>query len=290
MKKFIGISLPFFLLLTNTPGGPLPLASRHPIAIGMPLALQSDSNKIEHKLDGSTSEWPDSLFENDKETNISYAVDNDAAGLFIAMEIPDFPEQMKIMRMGMKLFIDLKGKKKENMGIEFPVKSTLSTGAGASPTESGEGMKERMRSSLMLNMIFLRIFGFEGQDETQNKGLMMNGNANIAFSWDTADVMHLEYLVPLVMLGDIKSFQDKMISIGWKINGMDNSSAITTSVTPTGSMGSGRRSSGRSPGRTSSTGTGTSGPTSKERFDKMMKEQNFWTKYTFTFSPGSKGF
>jgi hypothetical protein len=122
MKKFIGISLPVILLL-NTPGDPRPLATRH-----LPLAHQADSNKIEHILDGTTTEWPDSLFENDKETNISYAVDNDAASLYIAMEIPDFPEQMKLMRMGMKLFIDLKGKKKENMGIEFPVKSFIKPG------------------------------------------------------------------------------------------------------------------------------------------------------------------
>jgi hypothetical protein len=133
----------------------------------------------------------------------------------------------------------------------------------------------------MLNMIFLRVFGVEGQDETQNKGLMMDGNANIAFTWDTADVMHIEYLVPLTMVGDIKSLQDKTISIGWKINGMDNSST-TTSGTPTPGVISGRRSSGRSPVRTTSSGAGTSGTTSKERFDKMMKEQNFWTKYTFS--------
>jgi hypothetical protein len=287
MKKFVGISLPVILLLNYMPGGSLSLAPdcfRYlPIAIGMPLALQTDSNKIEHTLDGSTTEWPDTLFENDKGTTISYAVDNDANGLFVGMRIPDFPEQIKIMRMGMKMFIDLKGKKKENMGIEFPVKSALSPGAGTGPAESGEGMKERMRSSLMLNMIFLRVFGVEGQDETQNKGLMMNGNANIAFTWDTADVMHIEYLVPLAMLGDIKSLQDKTISIGWKINGMDISSTTTTSVTPTGVSGSGRRSSGRSGARTTGSPTGTSGVPSRESFDKMMKEQNIWTKYTFTF-------
>ncbi len=82
----------------------------------------TDSGIINHVLDGSTTEWPDDRFEMDKGTNIKYAVDNNAENLFLALIIPDFRTQMKMMRLGMNLYIDMKGKKKENRGIEFPVK------------------------------------------------------------------------------------------------------------------------------------------------------------------------
>src|SRR5258706_10458035 len=81
-----------------------------------------DTAIINHVLDASIDEWPAEKFEQDKETNIKYAIDNDAQHLYIAMVIPAFSTQLKMMRQGMDLYIDLKGKKKQGRGIEFPVK------------------------------------------------------------------------------------------------------------------------------------------------------------------------
>src|SRR5678809_627757 len=73
----------------------------------------ADTAIINHVLDANIDEWPAEKFEQDNETNIKYAIDNDAQNLYIAMVIPGFPTQMKMMRQGMNLYIDLKGKKKQ---------------------------------------------------------------------------------------------------------------------------------------------------------------------------------
>ncbi|HSU28059.1 MAG TPA: hypothetical protein VLJ68_06745 [Chitinophagaceae bacterium] len=85
----------------------------------------ADSTIIEHHLDGSIAEWPAGKFSTDEETKIRYMADNDSINLYLALSVPDQGMQMKMSRIGMKLYIDLKGKKKESMGIEFPLKKII---------------------------------------------------------------------------------------------------------------------------------------------------------------------
>ena len=74
----------------------------------------SDTLAVKHLLDGSIDEWPVNKFETNKETSVQYAVDNDDKNLYMALKITDNMMQMKMMRMGMNMYIDAKGKKKEN--------------------------------------------------------------------------------------------------------------------------------------------------------------------------------
>src|ERR1051326_2619118 len=110
MKIFLllpGMSLLFFSFCQSTPIHNNCLAS---------------DTTLSHLLDGKINEWPAQRFETDPATEIKYAVDNDLQNLYLAITIPNFRTQMKMMRQGMELYIDLKGKKKEGKGIDFPVK------------------------------------------------------------------------------------------------------------------------------------------------------------------------
>ncbi|HSU27323.1 MAG TPA: hypothetical protein VLJ68_03010, partial [Chitinophagaceae bacterium] len=78
----------------------------------------SDTTLLPHQLDGKTDEWPGSRFLEDKETGISYAYNNDAHYLYVVARIPRPGFQSSIIHTGMKLYIDGKGKKKKNLGIE----------------------------------------------------------------------------------------------------------------------------------------------------------------------------
>jgi hypothetical protein len=192
------------------------------------------------------------------------------------MRIPDFAEQMKIMRMGMRCFIDLKAKKKDNMGIEYPVVNELTANSTTSnpPPPEGEPRAafdpKKYRESFMMNMIFLKLFGFDDMEEDKKQSLVMKNNVNIYFEWDAANVMHLEYRVPLKMLMDKGPLQGREISLGWKINGVEIQSTTTTSTAP--GARTGRRSTPTRPSRPVS---------SQQTVDKMMKDQFIWTKYVF---------
>src|SRR5689334_17186550 len=96
-----------------------------------------DSSHIFHVLDGQVSEWPVDRFHLSDDSTIEYAVDNDDKNFYIAMSIPDYAMQNKIMRNGMELYIDTKGKKKESKGVEFPIKGeTGNTAPGVPQTNS----------------------------------------------------------------------------------------------------------------------------------------------------------
>ena len=188
--------------------------------------IKNDSGIINHKQDGIVDEWPVEKFSADKETGIQYAVDNDAENLYMALIITSQPEQMKLMSMGMRMFIDMKAKHKENRGVEFPIKKE--TGSMPMPQpggqENNQGQKpdpKRIRMLLGRNLIALKLFGFTDGEPTE-QGLEIDGSAKIAYYWDSLDVMQIEYLIPLNMLEtDIASLNQKLISIGWKVNGME---------------------------------------------------------------------
>lgn len=220
----------------------------------------TDTTVIKHDLDGSIQEWPAQKFESNTEIGIKYAVDNDNENLYIAMSIPSFPAQMKIMSQGMILYIDTKGKQSEEKGIEYPVRSE-------NPPAVNSQDKNAIRAAMAMNLIFLKLFGFsEGAPVKQT---IEEGKVNIVFGWDAADVMNIEYKIPLAVLVE-NSLDQKLISLGFKIQGremmaqtvgMSGSSRIV-------SVQSGRRPMGT--GRRPQTPTGSS-----PNFD-----QSFWTKYT----------
>src|SRR5881396_2884782 len=98
----------------------------------------SDTLSVKHLLDGSIDEWPVNKFETDKETSIRYAVDNDDKNLYMALMVTDNMTQIKMMRMGMNMYIDIRGKKKENKWVEFPLKREAGSGGFSG---SGGGMQ-----------------------------------------------------------------------------------------------------------------------------------------------------
>lgn len=269
----------------------------------------ADTGIINHVLDGTVSEWPDDKFETDKGTNIKYAVDNNSENLFLALTIPDFRTQMKMMRLGMNLFIDMKGKKKENRGIEFPVKRDDGGFSGERSDDqrnnrdendqnNGQPRKPDMkaiRSAMALNLLYMKLFGFTDGDPVQ-QGIQTDGSAQISFTWDSSNVMYVEYEIPLKMLNEnVASLNQKNISIGWKINGIEmpsstSSSFGTSSFGNNSSGGSGR--GGRSGGGFTRGGGGSGGNSSnfsQADREKMTEPQSFWTKYTFIITQDVKG-
>ena len=206
--------------------------------------IQTDTTSIIHSLDGNISEWPSEKFISDKETKTRFATDNDAQFLFLALTIPDRTTQKKIMQGGVNLYIDTKGKKKESTGIEYPV-------AG--------------------NPGSMRLFGFS-DSEPAILSISSEGTANIAFSWDSSNVLHIEYNIPLKLLEKaVPGLNNKKISVGWKLIEADMNNALATSQVT--AVPSGGRNRAAAPNRTSS-----DFPQST-----TIKYKSFWTSHTIMF-------
>lgn len=262
-------------------------------AIASPVA--SDTSIIQHTQDGKLLEWPSEKFTADNDTKIKYAVDNDNRNLYIALLIPDYSTQMKMMRTGMTLYIDLKAKKKEGRGIEFPVKPDR--GENFTPTEGprparNDGEEQdaakrdanrlMMRNSMAIKQLnSIKIFGF-GESDPVQQVLDVPGSIQVAYKCDTTEAMEIEYCIPLSLLGDAASLHEKLISIGCKIHAMEMRSGGFSDGGGggMGGMGGGMRGGGggRMGGR-GGMGGGMGGSMNRET---MMREQSFWAKYTLT--------
>jgi hypothetical protein len=258
----------------------------------------NDSAKVAHVTDGKIDEWKIEKFETDPTTKMQYAVDHDGENLYVAVKISDQFVQGRIMAFGMSMFIDKKGKKKEGSGIEFPLKSSMGGfnrggGGGASPREA--------RDAKASTMIFLKPFGMENLEEKLYL-VSQPGLVNLDFSWDDADNMYIEYVVPFIYIGSTASLKDKPLSIGWKMRegaaagqggqggapGSETPGGTTTTriaAVPGGStpsagtttIGRGGGGNGRGGARTSAN-LGTT-----ESRESNFKETSVWTKYVLTF-------
>ena len=241
-----------------------------------------DSTRITHTLDGMISEWKTDKFESDKETQVLYAVDHDAENIYLALKVPNQRTQMKMMMTGMNVYLDKKGKKREGTGIEFPVKREnpdggFSGGRGANRSENGAAPDPKaIREKMAGGMIFLKTFGFDDQED---KTLLISqaGGVNIAFSWDDANILYVEYQVPISLLGKSADLKGKPLGIGWKINGISQTGNGGAPDVVGGARGGGRANVG---GGRSGGGMGASGGSETAEQRDMAKEQSFWTKYT----------
>jgi hypothetical protein len=255
----------------------------------------TSDHDIVYVHDGKLSEWNLSKLATDTDNKISYAIDNDGEYLYIGLQIPDIATQMKMMRTGMSVYIDLKGKKKTNRSIEFPIVQEQSQ-AGFGPP-GGEQSPARSRgrgeapdpATIKMNQIFMR----NGMVLTRFKAIKLSGFGNngiqdlnvpgsvqVAYKCDTTEVVEFEYKIPLSMLGEITSLTNKQISLGFKIHGiaMPSDAPMSPGGVGGGGMGGGApRGGGRAPG-----GMGGGPGSGGMNRDAMMKEQSFWTTYTFT--------
>jgi hypothetical protein len=249
-----------------------------------------DTGKIVHVIDGNTKEWNVEKFEKDKDTEISYAIDQDDKNIYLAVKVPNQRIQMKMMMQGMNLYFDKKGKKKEGTGIEFPIKRERESGGGGfgggrgNRGETGErpDMKEQ-REKLAAGMIFLKIFGFDGQEDKTQLITQPDG-INVSFDWDDANLLSIEYQVPINFIGKVADLKGKTLSIGFKLNGAEQSGGPTVVRTEIVGVpaGSGRGAASSGGGRGAGSGRSFDQSNNESR-NELMKEQSFWTKINFNF-------
>ena len=136
----------------------------------------------------------------------------------------------------MKIFIDLKGKKKEGKGVEFPIQGEAGSSGLSSPNFASKDASEEQSkkldkkqpkypvpgdSCLQVIWIWWQWKRWPGFNDT--------GSVNIAYKWDESDQMHIEYNIPLELLGKSSSLDKKELSIGWKINGFDRPEGLHNS-------------------------------------------------------------
>ena len=88
-------------------------------------------------IDGNATEWPADGLLLEKDVNVSYAFQNDAANLYILFQFNEAKFMSSVEATGLTLWVNNDGKERKNHGLHFYRKSV--TGAGLIKILEGEG-------------------------------------------------------------------------------------------------------------------------------------------------------
>ncbi len=265
-------------------------------------------------IDGKPDEWPEIFNYYDGNTKLQFAFASDTGNLYVALKITDDPTQIRLFNGGLGIWIDPKGKKKETMGVSFPLKGDAAPGTGEGKHKKQSAAIEeqdpraqksdalRLKQHSFLTQTTLRVKGFAGVPE-QVLPLKNDYGIDVAFNWDSLNILTIEYRFPLALvLGHPFNAADtlKPISVAFIEPALETPKLVQgeedNSITgPSGGqnngmnrgMGGGMNGGGMNNGmggmggRSGMGGSG-GGHSSMQQMDPAKQEQKLWSKVVLT--------
>jgi hypothetical protein len=160
---------------------------------GKETQLMSIWKQAEIKVDGDESEWSGSLYYLE-EQKIGLGLKNDTGYLYIIIKAIDQNTQLQIMRTGLTIWLDAKGKKEKTLGIHYPIGMQdygIPLTMGQKPDEN----KEEMQKQFTEMTEKIEILGPEKNE--RNRIARVNNSGIEASINDTLGVMVCELKIPL---------------------------------------------------------------------------------------------
>lgn len=157
-------------------------------------------------VNGNSPEWENSLFSFNKSAQVNYAIVNDTSAFYICIRIADEAAQMKVLRSGIELRFNSKGKKKAEATLHFPIGGRMNQGV--------QRDRKTMHLMFLLQMQDMDLSGFkDGVNGFQNIKSGKNG-ITAAVNWDSADIMVYEARIPFnVFTEDVRAANPLAVGI-----------------------------------------------------------------------------
>jgi hypothetical protein len=128
-------------------------------------------------IDGDDKDWPSPYPNYDGTAFISYAVCNDRDNLYLSIKASDQRMRMKILRGGMKVWIDTTGKKGQYMCVQSPMPGAIGMHSDELPRNDAEdaalspvGVKGEWKDQMLLTAGQFALSGFGSCDGTYTDG------------------------------------------------------------------------------------------------------------------------
>jgi uncharacterized membrane protein YgcG len=241
-------------------------------------------------IDGDVKEWGDSLRYYNKDKQLNYSLANDQDNLYMAIRINDRSEIIRVLRAGLTLSIDTRGKKKESFSITFPVGDQGPNNL-AQPTDDLQGKtditqedRDELAQARLTKLREIRVSGFkdiEGETITTSNTY----GIKTAIDYDKDGYLVYEAAIPLKFFhaDDITKYE---WAFNFKINGItrkapnnnnsDQGGAGHAGRGGGGFAGGGGGRGGHGGGRGGRMGGGNSAPVDRSELSKSV---GFWEKY-----------
>lgn len=266
--------------------------------------LHAQTNSSAYQTDGKADEWKVENIQTDKDTKLSYAIQNDASGIHILLKGGDLMLQTKLLMGGMQILIDPSGKKSKTIGINYPLPGKFDRAQMRRSFSGGDTTQRRrysdssfrnrpdsgrrrqfdvkgMRERTLAQKKELELYGFN--DESNGLNDIKESPVKVAIGWDEKDSMVYEITVPYNIFTKAPEAGNK-ISIGFVLRGMPMPDFGGGGGEGGGErFGGGQRGGdggggGMPPGAFMMGGGGSGG--GQFDFMKMFEENSFWIKYT----------
>lgn len=174
-------------------------------------------------VDGVLGDWNQQLLQPSNFTNIQYAVGNDAENLFVCVRIPDQGIQSRIMGLGMAVYIDTLAKKRDKIGIGFPLAlspeqvETISFQAQNGGPKIDERELNKAYSAICQEF---ELIGFVEEDDKEKIRVsnLASKDLKTAVNFDPIGAMVCEFKIPFSQLFKRKITYTEIISITIKVN------------------------------------------------------------------------
>jgi hypothetical protein len=170
-------------------------------------------------IDGQLSDWEQPLIRPAKNSDFSYRISNDKAFLYLAVRITSKSVQQNIMRYGLTIWVDKKGKRNEKVGIGYPLALSepqiqeIARSAALDKTSIGGNALDRAYAK---NCVEFELVGWV--EETLRVSNLASQDIKTAADFDDIGALLLEYKLPLTELLDVPLAYDKYFSVGLKVN------------------------------------------------------------------------
>jgi hypothetical protein len=154
-------------------------------------------------IDGDLKDWGDSLRYYNQDKQLKYTLANDRDNLYLAIRVNDRSEQIRILRAGLTLSIDTRGKKKESFTMTFPVGDQSSPGLAETARELrgvNNDVKQEDRDELIqARLTKLREIKITGFKDIESE-IMTTSNTygfKVALDYDKDGDLVYEAAIPL---------------------------------------------------------------------------------------------
>lgn len=236
-------------------------------------------------IDGDLKDWGDSLRYYNQDKQLNYSLANDQDNLYFAIRVNDRSEQIRILRAGLTLSIDTRGKKKESFTMTFPVGDQSALGAAESAQDLQGGnsdVKQEDRDELMRAKLTklreIKVTGFK-DIESETMTTSNTYGFKVALDYDKDGNLVYEAAIPLKFF-HADDLSKNEWAFNFKINGItrpgQNKENGEHEGMTRGGGGGGR--GGRGGGRGGRMGGGNANQTPVDR-SELSKSVDFWEKY-----------
>lgn len=231
-------------------------------------------------IDGNAIDWKNVAFNFDPNTLLRYGISNDSSNLYICLTSTSPGVEKKIFHMGMKIYFDTSGERKEACGIQFPmpVDDNALQLINAAGNGNSKTTAEDYRRYIKLQENQYETFGFPGGNGLN--AISTTDYISIGFSLDQEDILVYELKIPLTSLYGSplpSKVYNKALSIGVHIEGIpksqDPNAPVASEIGMPGSQMTGARINMGKGGGLDRNPYGYSNQT-------LYKDQRSWFKFT----------